>query len=179
MLWFQVVHKGHHSQPRSRPQAREKALGTRLMPQCQIRQIKISFDSVNYFERLKTTLLVPRKLLKLTKFQILIIVLLQILMNDSNIIPANISIKCVRFFVSAEPEFSENFRRLPKITEGVERFSTTSKQGQRFSKDSSTVFRRKINTFFIYTHYCQLGARSQFKIRRRDSRMMREKLAGI
>ena len=75
-------------------------------------------------------------------------------------IPANFfSVKCVRFFVSTKPEFpkiyqrllrialvfkrllkiNEDFQRLPKIyrwllkiTEGVERFLTTSKQGQQF-----------------------------------------------
>ena len=74
-------------------------------------------------------------------------------------IPANFfSVKCVRFFVFIPSEFpqinrrllkiAEDFgrvlkiakgfqqlpkisRRLPKITKGVERFSTTSKQGQQ------------------------------------------------
>ena len=47
-------------------------------------------------------------------------------------------------------------RRLPKITEGVEGFLTTSKP------DSPTVFRRKKIEFLFnwflsnYTHYCQL-----------------------
>lgn len=59
------------------------------------------------------------------------------------------SVKCVRFLVSTEPEFRKIYRGLPKIaevfekipkiscglpkiTEGVERFLTTSKQGQQF-----------------------------------------------
>ena len=77
------------------------------------------------------------------------------------------SVKCVRFFVSTESEFPKIyrqrskiaedferlpkiakgfqwlpkiFRRLPKITEGVERFSTTSKQSwQWFLKDFQPI----------------------------------------
>lgn len=117
-------------------------------------------------------------------------------------IPANFfSVKCMRFFIFIEPKFpkiyqrlpkiaedfqrslkiSEDFRRLPKIsrwllkiTEGVERFSTTSKQGKRFPKElqpilCTTEFRRCSNDFlnikkieflfkrFLsnYNRYCQ------------------------
>ena len=62
------------------------------------------------------------------------------------------------------PKISDDFRRLPKIsgrlpkiTEGVQGFLTTSKP------DSPTVFRRKKIEFLFnrllsnYTHYCQLG----------------------
>ena len=85
-------------------------------------------------------------------------------------IPANFfSVKCVRFFVFTESEFrkiyqrlpkiAEDFgslpknaegserlpkisRRLPKITKGKERFSTSSKQGQQqFPKDFQPISR--------------------------------------
>ena len=69
-------------------------------------------------------------------------------------------VKCMRFFISTENlnfrRFNNGFRRLPKIfndfwklpkispqlakvTEGVERFSTTSKQGQWFPKDFQPI----------------------------------------
>ena len=85
--------------------------------------------------------------------------------------PANFfSVKCMRFFVSTESEFlkiyrhlpliAEGFQQLPKIsqrlpmiTEGLERFLMTSKQGvQRFSKDFQAIssiikeFRRFLTT---------------------------------
>ena len=88
-------------------------------------------------------------------------------MHESQVdyIPANPqSTKIWRRLDNIRPKISEVFRRspkisrrLPKITEGVEGFLTTSKP------DSPTVFRQKkieilFNRFLSNcVHYCQLG----------------------
>ena len=95
------------------------------------------------------------------------------------------SVKCVRFFVSTEPEFRKIYRGLPKIaevfekipkiscglpkiTEGVERFLTTSKQGaynfQRISNQSRAILKSSEDVLTISQTFLTNYTQHPFKL---------------